>query len=92
MSVALKCDHFDNSFHYLGPPWQPSLPKFIAKEIPADILHEDDQCLAFRDIAPQAPVHFLVIPKKEIVFAGRSRRARRRDRRSMFGGCLKSRR
>ena len=41
--------------------------KIIAKEIPAEILHEDDLCLAFRDIAPQAPVHFLVIPKKEIV-------------------------
>lgn len=41
--------------------------KIIAKEIPADILHEDDVCLAFRDIAPKAPVHFLVIPKKEIV-------------------------
>ena len=41
--------------------------KIISKEIPADILHEDDVCLAFRDINPQAPVHFLVIPKKEIV-------------------------
>lgn len=41
--------------------------KIIAKEIPADIIHEDDQCLAFRDIAPQAPTHFLVIPKKPIV-------------------------
>jgi histidine triad (HIT) family protein len=41
--------------------------KIIAREIPADILHEDDVCLAFRDIAPKAPTHFLVIPKKEIV-------------------------
>ncbi|MDG2220008.1 MAG: histidine triad nucleotide-binding protein [Rubripirellula sp.] len=40
--------------------------KIIAKEIPADILHEDDVCLAFRDINPKAPTHFLVIPKKEI--------------------------
>eukprot|EP00638_Chattonella_subsalsa_P000110 CAMPEP_0117754686 /NCGR_PEP_ID=MMETSP0947-20121206/12968_1 /TAXON_ID=44440 /ORGANISM="Chattonella subsalsa, Strain CCMP2191" /LENGTH=373 /DNA_ID=CAMNT_0005573805 /DNA_START=141 /DNA_END=1262 /DNA_ORIENTATION=- len=38
--------------------------KIIAKEIPSDILHEDDKCLAFRDINPQAPTHFLVIPKK----------------------------
>ena len=46
----------------------PSLfTKIIEKEIPADILHEDDICLVFRDIAPQAPTHFLVIPKKEIV-------------------------
>ena len=41
--------------------------KIIDKEIPADIIYEDEQCLAFRDIDPQAPVHFLVIPKKEIV-------------------------
>ena len=41
--------------------------KIIAREIPAEILHEDDLCLAFRDINPKAPKHFLVIPKKEIV-------------------------
>jgi len=40
--------------------------KIIAREIPADILFEDDLCLAFRDINPRAPTHFLVIPKKEI--------------------------
>ncbi|MCJ8276007.1 MAG: histidine triad nucleotide-binding protein [Bdellovibrionales bacterium] len=40
--------------------------KIIDKEIPADIVHEDDLCLAFRDISPQAPTHILVIPKKEI--------------------------
>ena len=40
--------------------------KIINKEIPADILYENDKVLAFRDINPQAPVHFLVIPKKEI--------------------------
>ncbi|UCD65589.1 MAG: histidine triad nucleotide-binding protein [Deltaproteobacteria bacterium] len=38
--------------------------KIINKEIPADIVYEDDQCLAFRDINPQAPVHVLIIPKK----------------------------
>ena len=41
--------------------------KIIDREIPADIVYEDDQCLAFRDVAPQAPVHVLVIPKREIV-------------------------
>jgi histidine triad (HIT) family protein len=41
--------------------------KIITREIPAEILFEDDLCLAFRDINPQAPTHFLVIPKKEIV-------------------------
>jgi histidine triad (HIT) family protein len=41
--------------------------KIIRREIPADIVYEDDLCLAFRDINPQAPVHVLLIPKKEIV-------------------------
>lgn len=40
--------------------------KIIRKEIPSDIIFEDDKCLAFRDINAQAPVHFLVIPKKPI--------------------------
>lgn len=40
--------------------------RIIAHEIPADIVYEDDLCLAFRDINPQAPTHVLVIPKKEI--------------------------
>lgn len=40
--------------------------QIIDREIPADIVYEDDVCLAFRDINPQAPVHILVIPKKEI--------------------------
>ena len=40
--------------------------KIIAREIPADIVYEDDQVLAFRDISPQAPTHVLVIPKKVI--------------------------
>jgi diadenosine tetraphosphate (Ap4A) HIT family hydrolase len=39
--------------------------KLIDKSIPADIIYEDDLCMAFRDIAPQAPVHFLVIPKNK---------------------------
>jgi histidine triad (HIT) family protein len=38
--------------------------KIINKEIPADVVYEDDLCLAFRDINPQAPVHILIIPKK----------------------------
>lgn len=40
--------------------------KIINREIPADIVYEDDLCLAFRDINPQAPVHLLIIPKREI--------------------------
>ena len=40
--------------------------KIIAKEIPADIIHEDDISLVFRDINPVAPTHLLIIPKKPI--------------------------
>ncbi|MBT4076320.1 MAG: histidine triad nucleotide-binding protein [Gammaproteobacteria bacterium] len=40
--------------------------KIINREIPAEILYEDDDVLAFRDVSPQAPVHFLVIPKLPI--------------------------
>ena len=40
--------------------------KILDKEIPCQFLHEDDLCVAFDDVAPQAPVHFLVIPKKPI--------------------------
>ncbi len=44
--------------------------KIIAREIPADIVYEDDRCLAFRDVAPQAPIHVLIIPKKAISRVG----------------------
>lgn len=40
--------------------------RIIDKEIPAKILYEDDLCLAFADVNPQAPTHVLVIPKKEV--------------------------
>jgi histidine triad (HIT) family protein len=40
--------------------------KILNREIPAQILFEDDSCFAIRDINPQAPVHILLIPKKEI--------------------------
>ena len=41
--------------------------KILRREIPADIVYEDDQILAFRDAAPQAPTHILVIPKEPLV-------------------------
>lgn len=41
--------------------------RIIDREIPADIVYEDDLCLAFKDIQPQAPTHLLLIPKKPIV-------------------------
>lgn len=53
-----RCAHFPD-----GPT---IFTKIINREIKADIIYEDDHCLAFRDISPQAPVHFLVIPKIKI--------------------------
>ncbi len=41
--------------------------KIADKEIPADLLYEDEYCIAFRDIAPVAPVHILLVPRKPIV-------------------------
>jgi histidine triad (HIT) family protein len=40
--------------------------KIVNKQIPAKIAHEDDLCVAFHDINPQAPVHVLIVPRKEI--------------------------
>lgn len=48
--------------------------KIIDREIPAEIEHEDDLCLAFRDISPQAPVHLLIVPKKVIPRIGEASR------------------
>ncbi|KAI6192893.1 HIT domain-containing protein [Aphelenchoides fujianensis] len=47
-------------------PEETIFDKIIRKEIPAKIILEDEHLLAFHDVAPQAPVHFLVIPKKPI--------------------------
>ena len=58
--------------------------KIIAREIPADIVFEDDQCLAFRDISPQAPVHILIIPKKAVARIG----AAQTDDQSLLGHIL----
>ena len=41
--------------------------KIIRREIPATIVYEDDEVLGFKDIAPQAPVHVLFIPKGEVI-------------------------
>ena len=40
--------------------------KIINREIPADIIYENDDIIAFNDINPQAPIHVLIVPKKEI--------------------------
>ena len=46
------------------PAAEPTIfERIVAREIPADIVYEDDRVIAFRDIAPKAPVHLLVVPK-----------------------------
>ena len=40
--------------------------RILRGEIPAEVLYEDEHCMAFLDVTPQAPTHFLVIPKREI--------------------------
>eukprot|EP00607_Mallomonas_marina_P010400 CAMPEP_0182422018 /NCGR_PEP_ID=MMETSP1167-20130531/7607_1 /TAXON_ID=2988 /ORGANISM="Mallomonas Sp, Strain CCMP3275" /LENGTH=140 /DNA_ID=CAMNT_0024599719 /DNA_START=183 /DNA_END=605 /DNA_ORIENTATION=+ len=71
------------------PAINPSLPTFfdklVSKEIPSTIIYEDDQCMAFRDINPQAPVHFLVIPKNK---DGLNRLSNAREDQSMLLGHL----
>jgi histidine triad (HIT) family protein len=44
--------------------------RILRREVPATILHEDEHCVAFRDVAPQAPLHLLVIPKRAITKLG----------------------
>ena len=44
--------------------------RILRREIPATLLHEDEHCIAFRDIAPQAPFHVLVVPRKAIARLG----------------------
>ncbi|XP_064628925.1 uncharacterized HIT-like protein slr1234 isoform X3 [Lineus longissimus] len=49
-----------------GKPAETVFTKIINREIPANIIYEDDKCMAFLDLNPQAPIHFLVIPIKPI--------------------------
>jgi histidine triad (HIT) family protein len=58
--------------------------KIIDREIPADIVYESENVLAFRDIAPQAPVHILIIPKKPL----RSLLEAQEEDRQILGECL----
>jgi len=50
----------------MAAPADTIFSRIIRREIPARIEYEDDLCLAFHDVAPQAPVHLLVIPKQPI--------------------------
>jgi histidine triad (HIT) family protein len=44
--------------------------RILRRELPAQYLHEDEHCVAFRDVAPQAPTHFLVVPKAPLAKLG----------------------
>ncbi len=50
----------------MSAPTETIFSKIIRRELPAEIVYEDDVCLAFRDINPQAPTHVLLIPKQPI--------------------------
>ncbi|CAK8683729.1 adenosine 5'-monophosphoramidase HINT1-like [Clavelina lepadiformis] len=56
IAAAEKCNNYEPTI----------FSKIIDKSIPAEIIYEDDQCLAFHDVNPQAPIHALVIPKENI--------------------------
>ncbi|XP_078406915.1 putative HIT-like protein Synpcc7942_1390 [Cetorhinus maximus] len=62
-SEVLKAKLADDARKKYGNQPPTLFTKIIDKSLPADILYEDDQCLSFRDVNPQGPVHFLVIPK-----------------------------
>ncbi len=47
--------------------------KIIADEIPSDLVYEDDVCVAFNDISPQAPTHILIIPREHIASLDKAR-------------------
>jgi histidine triad (HIT) family protein len=57
---------FPSVFNPTKPHPMTIFQKIIDRQIPADIVYEDDQSLAFRDIHPQAPTHVLIIPKRRI--------------------------
>jgi len=62
---------FTFPFPFTRPvPEKTIFQKIADREIPGDIVYEDDLCLCFRDIAPQAPVHLLLVPKNLIVRIG----------------------
>ena len=71
------------------PAINPAAPTFfdkiVSKDIPANVIYEDDMCMAFRDINPQGPVHFLVIPKKK---DGLNRLSNAREDQKMLLGHL----
>lgn len=66
-STFLKCNESKKAQQAINQKEKPTIfDKIINKEIDVKLLFEDDKCLAFNDISPQAPIHFLVIPKQRI--------------------------
>jgi len=59
-------EHIDMRSNKKGGVFLTIFQKIIDREIPADIVYETERVLAFRDVAPQGPVHILVIPKRSI--------------------------
>lgn len=60
-----------SAFPFTGKvPEKTIFQKIADREIPGEIVYEDHQCLCFRDISPQAPVHLLLVPKRLIVRIG----------------------
>jgi len=51
---------------YYGPVQRTVFERIIAREIPSEIIYEDDRVAAFRDVHPQAPTHILIVPKKPV--------------------------
>ena len=70
-SDASRCDcgfYFQVSIRLMseGTSGPTIFDKILDGSIPAQFIHQDDKCVAFKDVSPQAPVHFLVIPRKRI--------------------------
>ena len=66
LTLKTACDKMATPVYLNNVMEKTIFKRIIDKEIPAKIVYEDDLCLAFHDVNPQAPVHVLVIPRKEI--------------------------
>uniref|UniRef100_A0A1A9W222 HIT domain-containing protein n=1 Tax=Glossina brevipalpis TaxID=37001 RepID=A0A1A9W222_9MUSC len=62
LGMSTEVDKAQNA----GPAGDTIFGKILRKEIPCEFIYEDEQCVAFHDVNPQAPTHFLVIPRKRI--------------------------
>jgi histidine triad (HIT) family protein len=81
--LVVRCCLRRRARPYRAPSWRVA-GKITRKEIPVPLLHEDDLCVALRDLNPQAPVHFLVLPIKPITQLSTSTEADD----ALLGHCL----